>query len=430
MATHWGDAGVVWGAATGTWGGSIFNDSLTESRTATDSYTPNLVIPKTLSESSTPTDTLTVAASYNVSLTESLTDYWGTAGILWGGSTGTWGGDVLDSLSSVQIFACPLTETITATESLTGLAIFPNILVESVTPVDTYVPNLVIPVAATESGTAADTLTAGNVMVAVLSEPLANYWGSAGILWGATTGTWGGDVQDSLSAQQVFACSLAETVTALDTAIAAQVFVSSLIESVTATDALVPNLVLSYSLSEAGGAIDLLVAQQVFKNILLEFGTASEALTYSIIGSTASVVVTDPTLTVFGVERIEDPLGVDIFCFPDFDPIGVLVSGITALAQRVARRLTNNRGTWFWAPNECTDTRQYLNDILTQERISVIQNEIERETLREESVKTVSSKVTFDASANTLDVELTGVTSEGPFNFVFEVTSSKLTILS
>jgi hypothetical protein len=123
-------------------------------------------------------------------------------------------------------------------------------------------------------------------------------------------------------------------------------------------------------------------------------------------------------------------LGTDVSCFPDYDPQGLLVSGLVALCQRIARRLTNPRGAWSWAPNECTDVRAYMNEAITNDRIGQIKSDIEREALREEAVQTANADVSFNAAASTLTIHLTGTSNQlGPFNFVLAVTAVSLAIL-
>lgn len=124
--------------------------------------------------------------------------------------------------------------------------------------------------------------------------------------------------------------------------------------------------------------------------------------------------------------------GTDISSYPDYDPLGTLVSGNVALAQRVARRLTNPRGAWFWAPNECTDLRAYLNDIITPDRQSSIKSDVERETLHEEQVQSVSVEVTisdFSMAGQSITISAMGSTRDGPFNFVMSVSQVTLAIL-
>jgi hypothetical protein len=124
--------------------------------------------------------------------------------------------------------------------------------------------------------------------------------------------------------------------------------------------------------------------------------------------------------------------GTDIGSYPDYDPLGTLVSGNVGLCQRIARRLTNVRGAWSWSPNDCTDLRSLLNEALTPDRKNDFKILIERETLREEGVLSANADVTvspLSSQGQTVTIHLTGTTNTGPFNFVLAITAVTLSIL-
>jgi hypothetical protein len=96
--------------------------------------------------------------------------------------------------------------------------------------------------------------------------------------------------------------------------------------------------------------------------------------------------ITIRIVNTFGVLGALDPLGVDVSCYPDLDPLGTLVSGNTALAQAIARRLTTPRGGLFYDTNYGTDLRLYLNEGMTNEAQSRIKAAIESECAKDERV--------------------------------------------
>jgi len=127
-------------------------------------------------------------------------------------------------------------------------------------------------------------------------------------------------------------------------------------------------------------------------------------------------------------------LGVDIGGFPDFDPLGTLVAGNVGLCQRVCRRISNDRGAWSWAPEECTNVLNYLNETLTDEVKSSMQSDIQREVDREDTVQTSDVSVVVsdpfpDLQGQTVTIEINGTTGTGPFQFVLAATSVTLQIL-
>ena len=125
-------------------------------------------------------------------------------------------------------------------------------------------------------------------------------------------------------------------------------------------------------------------------------------------------------------------LGTDISCYPDYDPLGTMVSGYVAMCQRICRRLTNPRGSWSWAPNECTDIRSYLNDTLTKARLDSLKSDIERECSHEEAVVTINASILVSQLSffgQTITIHIDGTTGTGPFSFVLALNQVTLAIL-
>ncbi len=127
---------------------------------------------------------------------------------------------------------------------------------------------------------------------------------------------------------------------------------------------------------------------------------------------------------------VGDPLGVDISCYPDLDPLGRLVSGKTALAQGLARRLTTPRGGLFYDTNYGTDLRLYLNEGMTKESQSRIKAAIESECLKDERVSSCTADVVFSLQAQTLKLSISVDTKDGPFKLVADVSKLTLDLLS
>lgn len=125
--------------------------------------------------------------------------------------------------------------------------------------------------------------------------------------------------------------------------------------------------------------------------------------------------------------------GTDVSGYPDYDPLALLVNAYVGLCQRVCRRLTNDRGSWGWAPDECTNILNYLNETLTNDRVSLMEGDIERETEREEGVVNATASVTVSTPVSTLGqsviIHIVGNTSDGPFTFVLAASKVTLTIL-
>jgi phage baseplate assembly protein W len=123
-------------------------------------------------------------------------------------------------------------------------------------------------------------------------------------------------------------------------------------------------------------------------------------------------------------------LGTDVSCFPDLDPLGTLVSGKTALAQAIARRLTTPRGGLFYDTNYGTDLRLYLNEGMTSEAQSRIKAAIESECRKDERVASATADVTFNAAAQSLAVSISLSIASGPFTLTLAVTQLTVALLT
>lgn len=122
--------------------------------------------------------------------------------------------------------------------------------------------------------------------------------------------------------------------------------------------------------------------------------------------------------------------GTDISCYPDLDPLGTLVSGNTALAQAIARRLITPRGSLFYDTNYGTDLRLYLNEGMTNEAQSRIKSAIEAECAKDERVSSVTADVVYSSAARTLAITITLVGGSGPFSLTLAVTSLTVSLLT
>lgn len=125
-----------------------------------------------------------------------------------------------------------------------------------------------------------------------------------------------------------------------------------------------------------------------------------------------------------------DPLGVDLSLWPDVDAASAMVSGTTALGQALLRRLTTPRGGLFYDPGYGTDIRSFLNDSMSTDGTSAVEQAIEREVLQDERVIDASAAVTFDFASGTLIASLSVQASDAStFSLVLAVTAITVTLL-
>lgn len=121
--------------------------------------------------------------------------------------------------------------------------------------------------------------------------------------------------------------------------------------------------------------------------------------------------------------------GSDISCIADIDASFAVVTGPTALAQAIARRLTTPRGALPYAPDYGTDVRLWLNDSFTTAQAGALQAAIEQEVEQDERVLSASAFASYDSTAQALAVSLQLDTAEGPFGLVLSISATTVQIL-
>jgi len=118
---------------------------------------------------------------------------------------------------------------------------------------------------------------------------------------------------------------------------------------------------------------------------------------------------------------------IDIYCVDDFLPHMPEVRGRTALAHRLARRLTTPRARFRFWPNFGTDMRRYL---LSKVPSSQIAQDAAQECEKDEQVESVTvtvSKVDFDQRELDLDIEV--VDAAGPFEFTMAISDARVSLI-
>lgn len=111
--------------------------------------------------------------------------------------------------------------------------------------------------------------------------------------------------------------------------------------------------------------------------------------------------------------------GTDIYQLDDVSSSFALVSGTTALAQALYRRLTTPRGGLFYDPNYGFDVRLLLNASLSDAGYAAIVGMIEAECEKDERVYTARCLLDRTPSAATLTLTIT--TQTGPFTLTLAV---------
>lgn len=122
--------------------------------------------------------------------------------------------------------------------------------------------------------------------------------------------------------------------------------------------------------------------------------------------------------------------GSDFDFLNGLNPAFPLVTGYANLGQALAHRLQTPRGGLFYDPDYGTDIRGYLNAPMTGPTVSQLVGDVQSECLKDERVQVCTAAPTFDRRASTLSIVINGTTSDGPFAFIFSVTSATVTLLS
>ena len=117
---------------------------------------------------------------------------------------------------------------------------------------------------------------------------------------------------------------------------------------------------------------------------------------------------------------------VDIFCVEDMRPDMPQVSGRTACAHRLARRLTTPRGRFPWWPKFGSDLRQYLLSKATPEAIA---SAAESECLKDEQVDSVKVRAEVQDSGRRIHLVIEVTDAAGPYVFTLTITDAAANLI-
>lgn len=210
--------------------------SLTESASASDAIAPALTANPSVVESASASDAATNTALIAAVLTETgdPSDLPAGGAALSGDITET--ATPTDDASATVTVAASLTESASATDAASAVKVTSGAITESAAPTDDAQPQLVANPALSESASPADTVAATAVAVAALTE-------------GATA-------TDAVTATAVLLASVVEAASASDEAVTDGSGLATLTESASASDAITTTATLGVALTEAASATD------------------------------------------------------------------------------------------------------------------------------------------------------------------------------
>ena len=200
-------------------GGTIYNESISESASASDSLSALAVFGGALSEAASAADTLAASAA----------------------------------------LAGALSEASSAADVVAAAAAFSGALSESASAADSVSASLVRVGGLTESASADDALSSSAQMTSALSESVS-----------------AADIIDGSIGAAIYAAELVESVSAADSYTAAAVFASAIVEAVAAQDVVTAAAVLSAVLAEVASASDAVAGSLVIAGAIAEAVSAAD----------------------------------------------------------------------------------------------------------------------------------------------------------
>lgn len=256
-------------------GGTVFNDTMSETATAADTFTGLRVSTNAVPEAGTAAETpaALLVASNTLAETGAASDTV-TGGLAFANSLNE-AGTAADSPSAALVVSASLAETGTAAEALTGSLGINASVNETGTAADTPAGLLSIAASVSETGSAVDTTGGGSLYAVSLAE----------------TGT----AADTPSAALSVTASVAETGSANDTVSAVATSVGAVAETGSASDAVASTRIAVNTVSEAGSAVDTVgfIASQVYNDSVSEAASAADT-TDATGGKSTTVIPEDP----------------------------------------------------------------------------------------------------------------------------------------
>lgn len=126
----------------------------------------------------------------------------------------------------------------------------------------------------------------------------------------------------------------------------------------------------------------------------------------------------------------DETLGTDVSALPSLGSRFRLVSGPENLAEALARRLMTPRGALHYAPDYGTDLRAFLSEAFTARTITRVRAAVEAELRKDRRVTAVSAVATYDATTESLAVEVVVENEAGPFTLTVRATALTVELLA
>lgn len=125
-------------------------------------------------------------------------------------------------------------------------------------------------------------------------------------------------------------------------------------------------------------------------------------------------------------------LGIDWSCEYDLDPYARTVTGLVTVRQACIRRLTSRLGSLLGDPLYGADLAEMLSSGgNTNALAATVSTAIRSQLARDERVLSVAvTRSQYDLATKRLDVALTVITADGPFELVFALNPEGIQIIA
>jgi hypothetical protein len=201
---------------------ATFVTTISDSVTATEAFAAGLVMPESISDSVVSSDALTESAVFNPAVSDSVA-----------------GSDTMDASA---VFNPNLTDDVQATETMEAAAAVNTSISDSVTGTDALAAEATFEAETEDSVEAEDALTGGVVWIGAISDSVeaSSIMGAAMVFTLSTSDSVEGD--DSLEVTAVFNPAFSDTVLGVDSFTLGTVYFDSFTDSVLSTDTMSANM--------------------------------------------------------------------------------------------------------------------------------------------------------------------------------------------
>jgi hypothetical protein len=122
--------------------------------------------------------------------------------------------------------------------------------------------------------------------------------------------------------------------------------------------------------------------------------------------------------------------GTDVSLLAGLNGSWQVVGGDAIMAEQLLRRITTDRGSLDFSPNDGMDVRDSVRADMTSDDVFQAKQSVENELLKDERVDDATVVATYDPQQQALQLDLTITKATGSFSLVVSVTALTVDLLS